>query len=148
MAAIVESIEISRRPQDVFSYATDPSFFAEWQESVVSVRREGDAPLTMGSKATVVRRVGPRKMTSTEEIAELNPPGSWAVRSDGGPLVAIVKGTIEPLDSGQRSRLTVAFDFEAHGIGKLLLPLVVRPQVRRQLPRNEQKLKDLLERGA
>lgn len=148
MAAIVESIEISRRPQDVFSYATNPSFFAEWQESLVSVRLEGDTPLTVGSKATVVRRVGPRKMTSTEEIAELNPPRAWAVRSDGGPLVAIVKGTIEPLDGGQRSRLTVAFDFEAHGIGKLLLPLVVRPQVRRQLPRNEQKLKSLLERGA
>jgi uncharacterized protein YndB with AHSA1/START domain len=148
MADIVESIEISRRPQDVFSYATNPAHFPEWQESVVSVHREGDAPLTVGSKTTVVRRVGPRKMTSTEEIAELNPPGTWAVRADGGPLVAIATGTIEPLDGGQRSRLTVAFDFEAHGIGRLLLPLVVRPQVRRQLPRNEQKLKDVLERGA
>jgi hypothetical protein len=87
-------------------------------------------------------------MPSTEEITELNPPRTWAVRSDGGPLLAVAKGTIEPLDGGQRSRLTIALDFEAHGIGKLLLPLVVRPQVRRQLPRNEQKLKDVLERGA
>jgi uncharacterized protein YndB with AHSA1/START domain len=148
MTEIVESIEISRRPEDVFSYATNPAFFPEWQESVVSVRREGDAPLTVGTKTTVVRRVGPRKMPATEAITELNPPRTWAVRSDGGPLVAIAKGTIEPLDGGQRSRLTVAFDFEAHGLGRLLLPLVVRPQVRRQLPRNEQKLKDLLERGA
>jgi len=148
MAEIVESIEISRRPDDVFSYATNPAFFPEWQESAVAVRREGDAPLTVGSTATVVRRVGRRTMPSTEEIAELNPPRTWAVRSDGGRLVAIATGTIEPLDGGQRSRLTVAFDFEAHGIGKLLLPLVVRPQVRRQLPRNEQKLKDLLEQGA
>jgi uncharacterized protein YndB with AHSA1/START domain len=148
MAAIVDSIEISRRPEDVFSYTTNPAFFPEWQESVVSVQPEDDAPLTVGSKTTVVRQVGPRKMSSIEEIAELTPPRTWAVRADGGPLVAIAKGTIEPLDGGQRSRLTIAFEFEAHGIGKLLLPLVVRPQVRRQLPRNEQRLKDLLERSA
>jgi hypothetical protein len=92
MAEIVESIEISRRPQDVFSYVTNPAFFPEWQESVVSVRREGDAPLTVGATATVVRQVGPRKMSSTEEIAELNPPRTWAVRADGGPLVAILGG--------------------------------------------------------
>ena len=29
MAAIVESIEISRRPEDVFSYVTDPSHLPE-----------------------------------------------------------------------------------------------------------------------
>src|SRR3954452_12238061 len=49
MAAIMESIDISRRPEDVFSYVTDPLRFSEWQESVVSVRREGDtrAPLAV-----------------------------------------------------------------------------------------------------
>jgi len=146
MAAIVDSIEISRRPEDVFSYVTDPSHFPEWQESVVSVIDEGHARLTVGSNTTVVRRVGPRKMLTTEEVVELRPPTTWSVRSVGGPLVAIATGTIEPLDSGERSRVTVAFEFEEHGIGKLLVPLVVRPQVRRQLPRNEQRLKDLLER--
>ena len=43
MATIVESIEISRRPEDVFVYATDFSHFPEWQGGVVSARREGDA---------------------------------------------------------------------------------------------------------
>ena len=31
MAPIVESIEISRSPEDVFSYVTDPSHLPEWQ---------------------------------------------------------------------------------------------------------------------
>jgi hypothetical protein len=43
--------------------------------------------------------------------------------------------------------LTVNFDFDAHGIGKLLVPLVVRRQVRKVLPRNEQRLKAILESG-
>jgi uncharacterized protein YndB with AHSA1/START domain len=149
MAAIVESIEISRRPEDVFSYVTDFSHYPDWQGGVVSARREGDAPPAVGSRAVVTRRVGPREMTGNEEITELNPPRSWAVRAlGGGPLTAIAKGTIEPLGDGERSRVTIALEFEGHGIGRLLIPLFVRRQTRKQLPRNEQKLKEILERSA
>jgi uncharacterized protein YndB with AHSA1/START domain len=144
MAAITESIEISRRPDDVFSYATDFSHFPDWQGGVVSARREDGGPLSVGSRALVTRRVGPRNSARTEEIAELNPPTAWEVRGAGGPLTAIAIGTIEPLDDGERSRVTIALDFEAHGIGKLLVPLV-RRQARKQLPRNERQLKEVLE---
>ncbi len=148
MAAIVESIEISRRPEDVFSYVTDPSRLPEWQESVVSVRREDDAPLAVGSRAVVTRRVGRREWAMTAEVSELNPSRSWRVRGVDGPVRGMVKGTIEPLDNGERSRVTIALEFEAHGVGKLLVPLVVRRQARREMPRNEEKLKELLERSA
>ncbi len=143
MTTIVESIEISRRPEDVFLYATDFSHFPEWQGGVVSARRAGDAPL----KAVVTRRVGPRKLQRTEEITELNPPRTWTVRGVGGPLTAIAKGTVEPLDDGKRSRVTIALELEAHGIARVIAPLILW-QARTQLPRNEQKLKELLERGA
>jgi uncharacterized protein YndB with AHSA1/START domain len=145
MPAIIESIDVSRHPQDVFTYATDFARFPEWQRGVLSARPEGDAPLAVGSRAVVTRRIGPRERPRTEEIAELNPPRSWTVRGIGGPLTAIAKGTIEPLDGGERSRVTIALQFEGHGIGKLLVPLVSR-QARKQLPRNEQKLKEILER--
>jgi uncharacterized protein YndB with AHSA1/START domain len=148
MAEIVASIEISRRPEDVFSYAADPSRFPEWQGSVVSAHRDRDAPLAVGSRTLVTRRVGPRGLSTTEEITELHPPRSWAVRGVGGlPVTAVAKGTIEPLDGGRRSRVTIALEFEGHGIGRLLVPLVVRRQARRQLPKNEEQLKEMLERG-
>jgi uncharacterized protein YndB with AHSA1/START domain len=146
MAAIEESVDISRPPEDVFAYATDFSHFPEWQEGVVSVRGEGDAPPAVGSKAAVTRRVGPREFRRTEEITELEPPRTWAVRGVGGPVTAIAKGTIEPLDDDERSRVTIGLEFEGHGAGRLLVPLVVRRQARKQLPRNAQKLKELLER--
>jgi hypothetical protein len=59
-----------------------------------------------------------------------------------------VRGTIEPLNDGMRSRVTIELDFEGHGIGKLLVPLVVRRQARKELPKNQQNLKDRLESGA
>lgn len=99
MAPIVKSIEISRRPQDVFAYVTNFSHFPEWQGGVASARRDGNAPLTVGSRAMVTRQVGPREEARTEEITELRPPRAWAVRGvGGGPVVAIARGTIEPLD--------------------------------------------------
>jgi len=148
MAPIVESIEISRRPEDVFSYVTDPSRLPEWQVSVVSVRREDDGPITVGSRAVVTRHVGGREQAMTAELAELNPPRSWAVRGIDGPVRGNVKGTIEPLDDGARSRVTIELDFEGHGIGKLLVPLIVRRQAQKEVPRNQQKLKERLEKGA
>jgi uncharacterized protein YndB with AHSA1/START domain len=148
VASMVESIEISRSPADVFSYVTDPSHLPDWQESVVSVRREGDAPITAGSRVAVTRRIGRRERAMTAELTELNPPTSWAVRGIDGPVRGNVRGTIEPLDDGTRSRVTIELDFEGHGIGKLLVPLVVRRQARKELPKNQQNLKERLESGA
>ncbi len=148
MAAIVESIEISRRPEDVFSYVTDPSRLPEWQESVVSVRQESDGPVAVGSRVVVTRRVGGRERPMTMEMTELNRPGSWAVRGVDGPVRGIVRGTIEPLGDGERSRMTIDLDFEGHGIGKLLVPLVVRRQAEKELPQSHENLKQRLESGA
>ena len=147
MKSIAATVDISLRPEDVFWYVTDASRFPEWQGNVVSAHWEGNTPVRVGSLAAVTRRVGPRTLSTTEEITELSPPKSWKVRGVGGPTTAIAKGTIEPLDDGARSRVTIAFEFEAHGVGKLLLPLVVRPQVRMRLPKHLEKLKEVLERG-
>jgi uncharacterized protein YndB with AHSA1/START domain len=141
----MSSVEISRRPEDVFAYVTDPSHLPDWQESVVSVR--GEAPYTVGSTVVVTRRVGRMEREVTSKLGELTPPSAWAVRGIDGPIRGDVKGTVEPLGDGERSKVTIALDLEGHGIGKLLLPLVVRRQVEAEMPRNMQKLKEQLELG-
>jgi uncharacterized protein YndB with AHSA1/START domain len=146
MAPITNSIEISRRPEDVFAYLTNPTHLPEWQESAVAVR--GDSPLTVGQRVVVTRRVGRRERTMTNEVTELNPPKSWSLRGTDGPVRGEVKGTVEPVADGARSRVTIAVDFEGHGIGKLLVPLVVRRQVEAEMPKNMQMLKERLESGA
>lgn len=147
VAPIVESIEIARRPADVFAYVTDSSHLPEWQESVVSVRREGDVPGAAASRTVVTRRVGRREREMTVEITE-NPPTAWAVRGIDGPVRGMVQGTVEPLPDGERSRVTIVLDFEGHGIGHLLVPLVVRGQAQAELPKNLRNLKERLESGA
>ena len=87
-------------------------------------------------------------MKMTAEIADLDPPRSWRVRGVDGPVRGNRQGTIEPLDDGARSRVTLELDFEGHGIGKLLVPLVVRRQAQKELPINVQNLKERLESAA
>ena len=148
MAALVESIEIGRRPEEVFSYLVDPSNLPEWQESVVSAEREGTDPPAVGSRMTHTRRVGRRERTMTMEVTEHAPPRLWAFRGIDGPIRAIPRITVEPVENGTRSRVTIELDFEGRGIGVVLVPLVVRRQARDELPRNLRNLKQRLESGA
>jgi uncharacterized membrane protein len=99
MAAVSETIEIARPANEVFAYATDFSRFPEWQEGAASVHRGDDGPLSVGSRAEVTRRVGPREQLRTEEITELSPPTTWAVRGVGGSATVTLQGTIEEVDA-------------------------------------------------
>lgn len=147
MAPMIASVEISRSPEDVFAYVTDPTRLSEWQESVVR-SKSSETPPRQGTRAEVTRRIGRREMTQSAELAELNPPTSWVVRGLDGAVRGDVDGRIEPLDDGARSRVTIELDLQGHGIGKLLVPLVVRRKAQDELPRNMQKLKERLESAA
>jgi uncharacterized protein YndB with AHSA1/START domain len=148
MSAIKESVDISRRPEDIYSYLIDPTHLIEWQESVVAVRPLDEMPMTVGSRVVVTRRMGTREFPMTMEVTDIDPPRGWHLRGIDGPVRSEVQGTIEPLGDGERSRVTIDLDFEGHGMGKLLVPLVVRRKARKEMPRDEHRLKELLESGA
>jgi uncharacterized protein YndB with AHSA1/START domain len=146
MPPIVSTIEIARPPDEVFSYVTDPARFAEWQDDVVSVRIAEGRPPRVGSRFTTIRRIGRTDRTMTQEITEISPPRSWAARGVDGPIRPSAEVTVEPLDGGARSRVTFALDFEGHGIGVPLLPLV-RRQAQKGAPISYRNLKKRLESG-
>jgi uncharacterized protein YndB with AHSA1/START domain len=148
VAPIVSSIEIARPPEEVFSYVTDPARLAEWQESVVRTRAEATGPPGVGSRVAVTRRIGRIERTMTSELTEISSPRSWAVRGVDGPVRGHVQGTVEPLNDGSRSLVTIELDLEGHGIGKVLVPLVVRRQAQKEMPTNLRNLKQRLESSA
>jgi hypothetical protein len=143
MAPITVSAEVNRPVADVYAYATDPSRFAEWQKGVIRGHTEaGDG--TAVPRCITVRRIGFTDQTSTSDIVNADPPRHWQVRGIDGPIRAQVEVTVEPL-TNDRSRLTIAVDFDGHGIGKVLVPLVVRRQARTEMPANIAALKHRLE---
>ena len=76
----------------------------------------------------------------------IDPPRAWGVRGTDGPIQATVDVLVEPL-AGSRSRLTISVDFTGHGIGKILVPLVVRREARKEMPGNMAALKQRMEAG-
>jgi uncharacterized protein YndB with AHSA1/START domain len=143
---MVLKIEIAHPPDEVFAYVTDPSRFAEWQVDAVSGRMIGGGPSNVGSRYTTTRRIGGAVLTTTtSEITEISPPRSWAAHGVSGPIRETVKYTVEPLNENAWSRVTIEVDFEGHGIGKLIVPLVIRRQARMEGPINCWNLKERLE---
>ena len=145
MAPLTHSIEIDRSPEEVFAYVTDPDRFPEWQAAVVSARRLDDGPMRAGSRLSLTRRIGKREQTMTSELTEYSPPQSYAFRVTDGPVRAIGNGRFEPLREGRGTKFIFDLDFEGHGIGKLLVPLVVRRQAAKELPESHEALKRRLE---
>jgi uncharacterized protein YndB with AHSA1/START domain len=144
MSPIVTTIEITRPPDEVFSYITDPERYPEWQRDVVRVRVAEDRPAGVGSRFTTIRRVGGTDREMTQEVTELVAPRSWAARGVDGPIRPNATVTVEPLDGGTRSQVTITLDFEGHGVGVPLLPLV-RRQAQKGGPTSYRNLKERLE---
>ena len=148
MSPIVTSADIGRPAAEVFAYATDPARFSEWQQGVVDGHMDSPAngaqALAVGAKCVTTRRIGGANRPSTAELVQIDPPKAWAVRGTDGPIRATVNVLVEPLGDA-RSRLTISVDFTGHGIGKILVPLMVRREARKEMPENMAALKRRME---
>jgi uncharacterized protein YndB with AHSA1/START domain len=148
MAPIVTTAEIARPAAEVFAYATDPARFSQWQKGVVDGHVDGPAGGTgtpaVGARCVTTRRIGGASRPSTSELTHIDPPRAWAVRGTDGPIRAAVDVLVEPV-TDSRSRLTISVDFTGHGIGKILVPLMVRREARKEMPENMTALKQLIE---
>lgn len=143
MPPVIASAEVGRPAGDVFAYVTDPARFREWQHGVVSGRME---PADAGGprRCVTVRKVGFTTRTTTAELVREDPPRAWSVQGVDGPVRAWVDVTVTPI-TDVASRVTVSVDFRGRGIGRLLVPLLVRHQAGREMPTNMATLKRRLE---
>ena len=146
MAPIVDTVEISKPPQEVFAYLDDLARHGEWQNQIVEVVSVSEGPTRVGSRATEKRRVPGGVREFTYEIVEHDPPRKASFRVLDGPVRPVGTVTVERLDDGSRSRFTLELDFEGHGIGKLLAPLA-RRDARKRVPEDQVRLKEKLESG-
>lgn len=144
MAPITVGIDVDRPAEEVFAYATDPGRFSEWQKGVVSGHMESNGTTQVGDRCVSTRRIGFAERPSTSTVTLFDPPHRWAVRGIDGPIRAMVDVSVEPR-SDSSAHLTIALEFEGHGIGRLLVPLLVTREAQREMPINVANLKQRLE---
>lgn len=144
---ITQTIEIDRRPEDVFAYMNQLERHGEWQKSIVTTEVETDGPVGVGTRVRESRKIGGRKQDTSYEITGYEPPRRTSFRGIAGPIRPDGTVTLEPAGGGQRTRLTVEIELVGRGLGKLIAPFA-RMQANRQLPQDQQRLKARLEAGA
>ena len=148
MPPIVTSAEIERPAAEVFASATDPARFSQWQKGVEAGHLDGHTDASglpqPGALCVTTRRIGGVSRRVTSELAHIDPPSAWGVRGIDGPIRAAVDVLVEPV-TDSRSRLTITVDFTGHGIGKILVPLTVRREARKEMPENMAALKRMIE---
>ena len=142
---IKDSVEIARSPEDVFAYLDQLDRHGEWQPEIISTTVETDGPVRVGTRVKELRKFGKRQIDSSYEITEHNPPNKTSFRGLVGPVRPVGTVTVEPLDEGRRTRVTLDFDLVGYGIGKLFAPLA-RRQAQRTIPGDQQRLKEQLEK--
>jgi carbon monoxide dehydrogenase subunit G len=148
MSNIVASTEVDRPAAEVFAYVIDPTRFSEWQKGVVDGHMEGPADDTgspaVGARCLTTRRIGGANRASTSELVHIDPPRTWSVRGVDGPIRADVDVRVEPV-TDSHSRVIISVDFTGHGLGKILVPMVIRREARKEMPVNLAALKQRLE---
>ena len=107
---------------------------------------DGTQTPAVGARCVTTRRIGGASLPSTSELVHIDPPRTWGVRGTDGPIRAAVDVLVEPV-TGSRSRLTISVDFTGHGIGKILVPPMVRREARKEMPANMAALKQNMEAG-
>ena len=144
MAPIVTSVEVDRPAEEVFAYATDPARFRQWQKGVVDGHLDlSGATPQVGDWCPMTRRIGRANRVSTSRLDHIDPPRTWGVVGIDGPIRATVEVTVRPLTSTRS--LTISVDFHGHGVGAVLVPLIVRGQARKEMPGNVAALRQRLE---
>lgn len=146
MSPIIATTEVDRPADEVFAYATDPTHFQDWQLGLVEGHLDQPGPPRVGAKCVTTRRIGGANRVTTAELTQVDPPRKWSIRGLDGPIRANVDVTVDPV-TDTSSRLSIAVDFEGHGIGRMLVPLVVRRQAQKEMPVNVANLKREIERA-
>jgi uncharacterized membrane protein len=132
-----------RRPRDeVAAYMTDPANDPEWIGGLREARVLGEGPLAEGSRVARVASFMGRKVEYVNEITRLEPGRVLDMRSVKAPFPMRITYSFEDRDGGTLVRNHVR---GGGGLFSLGSPLFA-PMVRRNVQRDLERMRDLLER--
>ena len=125
------------------SYATDPTRFDQWQKGVVDGRMDHGGTPQVGDRCLTTRRIGGANRQHVHGHPRRPTPHLGRPRHRRtDPRHRRPHRRTAHRDT---VRLTIAVDFTGHGIGKVLVPLLVRREAQQEMPSNLALLKQRLE---
>ncbi len=137
---------IDRSIEEVFAFVTDPNKDPLWHASTLEAEQTSEGPVGVGTTYRIVLKFLGRRIETTYEIIEYEPPHKHCVRITSGPIPAVGCLLLEPTDGGS-TRLTQTLDRGELGFFFRLAEPLVRRAINRQSEADLATLKDLLEAG-
>ncbi|MFL5726438.1 MAG: SRPBCC family protein [Chloroflexota bacterium] len=120
-AAIENTVEISRTPEEVFDYLADQGNEVHWNPDCVSMQKLTDGPVGVGTRFRAKWKQGP-VIESTCTLFER--PRMWRYEN-GGPISVVLTVTLEPTPSGG-TRMTSRGVWTPHGWFRIAFPVFIR----------------------
>jgi hypothetical protein len=143
MISVEKSIIINKPVQEVFNYVTAEGSYKTIQPDVTEVIEHGPRN-TVGSSYTEVRKFLGQEMRTTIEVTAFEPNVKWVGKVIKGPVFYELTTTYEASNGG--TKFTTKMTGETKGFFKLAENLV-NSQLEKTLAENNQRLKDLVEKG-
>ena len=112
MGDFTASVFVTRSPQDVFDFLSDPANLSTWNSSFESAQWSSSGPSHVGSTYRVVARMLGAGKQGTFEIVEWDPPGRYGYRSNQRvfPIERMQTVlTLDPEDGGTRVTMNGQF---------------------------------------
>jgi uncharacterized membrane protein len=132
-----------RRPRDqVGAYMSNPANDPEWIGGLREARLLGEGPLREGSRVARVASFMGRRVEYVNEITRLEPGSVLEMRSVKAPFPMHITYTFEDRDGGTLVRNHVRGGGRLFSLGSPAFA----PMVRRNVQRDLERLRDVLER--
>jgi uncharacterized protein YndB with AHSA1/START domain len=142
---VEHNVMINRPIEEVFSYTTNPDTLTQWNTAAIDVTVAPGTPAGVGAIYHLKAQFLGRRLDSSSEVTEYEPPRKIVYKTRSGPIPMHVRYTFEPASGG--TQVTEVIDGEPGGFFRLADPVLKR-LVERQVESSLKNLKDLLEAQA
>lgn len=140
-----QSFRVSRPPEVVFDYLTNPANLADWQTSKTSVEQLTDGPPQLGTRVRErTKPPGGKEFEQIVEFTEFDRPRRVHVHIVEGPYPVDGEWSFEA--DGDGTRVHFVAEGELHGAMRVLQP-VLRLVLRRRMAGYHRNLSRNVETG-
>ena len=139
---VVAEVDISRPPEQIFDYCSDPGREPEWNPMMKTSKKITDGPVGVGSRYATEFVKGPPMVM---ECTGYQRPSAWSLVGRSSALTAGGGGRVLPAAGG--SHLIMRMELEPRGFLRLAAPLL-RRRMRPMLERDLANIKSVLERDS
>lgn len=139
-----KNVFINCPQEEAFSYVTDLSNDAKWQNSIESVEKTSDGPIGVGSTWQYKVKFLGRQINTQIEMTSYEQPNRARVEAVSGPVPFENTMTFESKDGG--TQLSISGQADIGGFFKLAEGLVGK-QFDKQMESDLKSLKAVLEEG-